>query len=143
MNVTSSVALAPMPLVSVYTASKTAVEGFTASLGHELRDFNVRVKLVEPGYGPTTRFTQNSDVRIEDVIPGPYLPFAQPILEAFARPKLVTTEADVANAIWRAATDGLDQLRYPAGLTRWHCLRPHEPDGRRTLVAVLSSVCLG
>ena len=53
VNVTSSVTLAPMPLVSVYTASKTAIEGFTGSLALELHAFNVRVKLVEPGYGPT------------------------------------------------------------------------------------------
>ena len=49
---TSSATLAPMPLVAVYTASKTAIEGFTGSLAFELQPFNVRVKLVEPGYGP-------------------------------------------------------------------------------------------
>ena len=74
VNVTSSATLAPMPLVSVYTASKMAIEGFTASLALELRAFNVRVKLVEPGYGPTTRFTQNTDLRLEDVIPDPTRP---------------------------------------------------------------------
>jgi hypothetical protein len=73
------------------------------------------VKLVEPGYGPTTRFAQNTEVRIDDAIPGPYLSFAQPILEAFARPALFTTETDVADAVWRAATDKTPQLRYPAG----------------------------
>jgi len=35
VNVTSSATLAPMPLVAVYTASKMAIEGFTASLAHE------------------------------------------------------------------------------------------------------------
>src|SRR5688572_27851780 len=50
VNVTSSATLAPMPLVAVYTASKMAIEGFTASLALELEGFNVRVKLVEPGY---------------------------------------------------------------------------------------------
>ncbi len=115
VNVTSSVTLAPMPLVSVYTASKTAITGFTGSLAHELAAFNVHAKLVEPGYGPTTRFTQNSDTRIEDAIPAPYLPFAAPILAAFATPAAVTTEVDVAEAVWRAATDGTAQLHYPAG----------------------------
>ncbi|MET0593999.1 MAG: SDR family NAD(P)-dependent oxidoreductase, partial [Polyangiaceae bacterium] len=57
VNVTSSVTLAPMPLAAVYTASKTAIEGFTGSLAFELEAFNVRVKLVEPGYCPTTAFT--------------------------------------------------------------------------------------
>src|SRR3977135_1464606 len=59
VNVTSSVVLARMPLAAVYAASKTAIEGFTASLALELEGFNVRVKLVEPGYGPTTNFTGN------------------------------------------------------------------------------------
>ena len=69
VNVTSSATLAPMPLVAVYTASKTAIEGFTASLEHELAAFGVRVKLVEPGYGPDTRFAQNSGSRLEGLIP--------------------------------------------------------------------------
>jgi short-subunit dehydrogenase len=65
VNVTSSATLKPMPLVAVYTASKMAIEGFTGSLAHELKAFNVRVKLVEPGYGPSTRFTQNGSARME------------------------------------------------------------------------------
>jgi NAD(P)-dependent dehydrogenase (short-subunit alcohol dehydrogenase family) len=37
------------PLYSVYHATKWAVEGFTESLDFELRPFNIRVKLIEPG----------------------------------------------------------------------------------------------
>ena len=76
VNVTSSVTLAPMPLAAAYTASKMAIEGFTASLALELEAFNVRVKLVEPGYGPTTRFTSNTGPRMEGLIPEVYAPFA-------------------------------------------------------------------
>ena len=115
INVTSSVTLAPMPLAAAYTASKMAIEGFTGSLAHELLAFNVRVKLVEPGYAPTTRFAQNTGLRIADLIPEAYAPFAEPIFAAFAAPAMVTTKADVAEAVWCAATDGSAQLRYPAG----------------------------
>jgi NAD(P)-dependent dehydrogenase (short-subunit alcohol dehydrogenase family) len=115
VNVTSSVALAPMPLVAVYTASKMAIEGFTGSLAHELQTFNVRVKLVEPGYAPTTRFSQNTEIRIDELIPEAYASFAQPIFAAFAQPAMVTTESDVAEAVWRAANDISGQLRFPAG----------------------------
>ena len=115
VNVTSSATLAPMPLVSVYTASKMAISGFTASLGHELAAFGIGVKLIEPGYAPTTKFIENSDVQFEEAIPPAYLSFAQPILATFERPRLVTTEADVAETIWTAVTDGSDQLHYPAG----------------------------
>jgi short-subunit dehydrogenase len=115
VNVTSSVTLAPMPLMSVYTASKMAVDAFTASVEHELAAFNVRVKLVQPGYGPTTRLAENAAISLEDVIPKAYASFAHPILQALSDPPLTTTEADVADVIWRAATVPSSQLRYPAG----------------------------
>ena len=115
VNVTSSATLAPMPMVAVYTASKTAIEGFTASLAFELEAFNVSVKLVEPGYGPSTRFTSNSGSRMDGLIPEAYAPFAQDIFASFAQPAAVTTESDVADAVWRAANDASGQLRFPAG----------------------------
>ena len=115
VNVTSTVTLAPMPLVAAYTASKTAIEGFTESLAFELEPFKVRVKLVEPGYGPGTRFTANGAERMQGLIPEAYAPFAQAIFAALGNPTAVTTEADVAEAVWRAANDPTGTLRYPAG----------------------------
>lgn len=115
VNVTSSVTLAPMPLAAAYTASKQAIEGFTGSLAHELEHFDIRVKLVEPGYAPTTRFSQNTQVRVEDLIPPAYAEFAAPIFAAFARPAMVTKESDVAEAVWQAANDVSGRLRFPAG----------------------------
>jgi NAD(P)-dependent dehydrogenase (short-subunit alcohol dehydrogenase family) len=115
VNVTSSVTLAPMPLAAVYTGSKMAIEGFTASLAFELAHFGVRVKLVEPGYAPTTRFAENGGARMQGLIPEAYAAFAQPIFAAFAQPAEVTTEGDVAEAVWRAANDTSAQLRFPAG----------------------------
>ena len=115
VNVTSSVTLARMPLVAVYTASKTAIEGFTASLALELEEFNVSVKLVEPGYCPTTHFTSNGQSRMEGLIPDAYAPFAQRVLADFEQPAAVTHESDVADAVWRAANDATGQLRFPAG----------------------------
>ncbi|MDC0721663.1 SDR family oxidoreductase [Nannocystis bainbridge] len=114
VNVTSSVTLTPMPLVAVYTASKMAIEGFTASLAHELAPFDVRVKLVEPGYAPTTRFASNGTPP-DRLIPEAYAPFAQRVFAAFMQPAAVTTEADVAEGVYRAATDTSGQLRFPAG----------------------------
>jgi NAD(P)-dependent dehydrogenase (short-subunit alcohol dehydrogenase family) len=116
VNVTSSATLAPMPLVAVYTASKMAIEGFTASLALELADLGVRVKLVEPGYAPSTKFTANSGSRANQaLIPPAYAPFAQRILAMFSQPAAVTTASDVAGEIWRAAHESTPQLRFPAG----------------------------
>jgi NAD(P)-dependent dehydrogenase (short-subunit alcohol dehydrogenase family) len=115
VNVTSSATLAPMPMVAVYTASKLAIEGFTASLCFELEAFGVRAKLVEPGYCPTSRFSSNTGPRLEGLIPPAYAALAQGIFAALAQPAAVTTEADVAEAVWRAANDVSGQLRFPAG----------------------------
>jgi len=115
VNVTSSVTLAPMPLAAAYTASKMAIEGFTGSLAHEMEAFDVRVKLVEPGYGPTTRFASNGGARMEGLFPEAYAAFARPILESFSQVTTVTTESDVAETVYRAATDTSGQLRFPAG----------------------------
>ena len=115
VNVTSSVVLARMPLVAIYAASKTAIEGFTASLALELEEFNVRVKLVEPGYGPSTNFTSNGRSRTAGLIPEDYAPFAQRVLADFQNQTTATHESDVAEAVWRAANDTTGQLRFPAG----------------------------
>lgn len=115
INVTSSATLASFPLAAAYTASKQAIEGFSGSLAHELGHFNIRVKLVEPGYAPTTRFTTNAILPLEELLPDDYMDFAGPILEGFAKPAMTTSEQDVAEAIWSAVHDVSGQLRFPAG----------------------------
>lgn len=58
INVASSVTLKTLPLVGLYTASKAAVNAFTASLAVEVKSFGVRVHLVLPGRSPETRFAR-------------------------------------------------------------------------------------
>jgi len=114
INVTSSVGIVPMPLVAVYSASKLAIEGFTEALSYELAFFGVRTKIVEPGYGPTTSFVASGMERMKGLVPDAYAPYAQRILGGMAHAK-TTDERDVARAVWLAATDGSDRLRYAAG----------------------------
>jgi NAD(P)-dependent dehydrogenase (short-subunit alcohol dehydrogenase family) len=115
VNVTSSATLVPMPLVAVYTASKAAIEAFTASLAFELAAFDVRVKLVEPGYCPSTSFTSNGMPRMEGLFPEAYAPFVESVFAAVGQPAAVTKESDVADAVLRAATDASGTLRFAAG----------------------------
>jgi len=49
------------------------------------------------------------------LIPEAYAPFAQQVFAGFADLKAVTTEGDVAEAVWQAAVDGSGQFRFPAG----------------------------
>jgi NAD(P)-dependent dehydrogenase (short-subunit alcohol dehydrogenase family) len=121
VNVSSMVVLGHMPLSAVYKASKTAIEGFTSSLALELADFGVRARTVEPGTNLGTAFaakaTGNIDISssLDQLIPAPYLPFAEKALAALVDQDLGTQRSDVAETVWRAVHDTTGQLRFPAG----------------------------
>lgn len=115
VNVTSSVTLMPLPLLSVYTASKAAINAFTESLALELRQFNVRLNLVLPGRAPETRFGENAQPRMQGSIPEAYAALAKGVFEAWGQSSEVTRAQDVAEAVWRAANDPSSPMRIAAG----------------------------
>ncbi|WP_144107977.1 SDR family oxidoreductase [Paraburkholderia sp. BCC1886] len=115
VNVTSTVTLRPLPLLSVYTASKAAVNAFTESLALELQPFDVRVRLVLPGRAPDTRFGENARERMQGGFPDAYAGQAQAVIAQFGEPSPITLAQDVAEAVWRAATDPACPMRLPAG----------------------------
>jgi len=53
VNISSVVGFLPAPYMGVYAASKHAVEGLSESLDHEVRQFGIRVVLVEPAFTKT------------------------------------------------------------------------------------------
>src|SRR5205085_8673593 len=53
INVSSVVGLIPVPFMALYASSKHALEGYSQSVDHELREYGVRVLLVEPGFTKT------------------------------------------------------------------------------------------
>ena len=114
INVTSSVTLKPLPLLSVYTGSKAALNAFTESLALELAPFHVRARLVLPGRAPSTSFGANARERLQTHAASAEL--TQSVFEGWAQATEAVTEAgDVAEAIWRAATDPASPMRIPAG----------------------------
>ncbi|WP_035373432.1 SDR family oxidoreductase [Pseudoduganella violaceinigra] len=124
INLTSSVTSIPLPLLSVYTASKAAINAFTESLALELQQFNVRVNLVLPGRAPQTKFSENAQPFMQGAIPEPYAALAKNIFEAWGQSTEVTHPVDVAEAVWRAATDPSCPLRLPAGADAVSLSRP-------------------
>ena len=115
VNVTSSVTLKPLTLLSVYTASKAAVNAFTESLALELAPFNIRVNLVLPGRAPETRFGENAQPRMQGGIPEAYADLAQRVFAQWVQSSEVTRAVDVAEAVWRAANDPSCPMRVAAG----------------------------
>lgn len=116
VNISSIFGLMPAPFMAAYSATKFAVEGYSESVDHEVRDDNIRVVLVEPG-GTRTGFDDNT---------------AEPDnpLSAYEHRRRRSNQAVadqvnngddplvVAKAIVSAATDKSPKLRYPAGSAR-------------------------
>jgi NAD(P)-dependent dehydrogenase (short-subunit alcohol dehydrogenase family) len=115
VNVTSTVTLAPLPLLSVYTASKAAVNAFTESLALELAPLGIRTRLVLPGRSPTTRFGQNARGRMQAAVPAEYAPMLDAVFGQVLGEGPLTHARDVAHAVWRAVTDPAAPMRIPAG----------------------------
>lgn len=113
INVSSVLGFVPVPFGALYAASKHAVEGYSESVDHEVRQHGVRVLLVEPGFTKT-----GFDASI--VPPAVSLPaYADDrrSAEAVLAESMVSGDEPsvVAATIVRAATDAMPRLRYPAG----------------------------
>ncbi|RIV82618.1 SDR family oxidoreductase [Aurantiacibacter xanthus] len=117
LNMTSSMAIAPMPFMSVYGASKWAIEGFSEALAYEVRPFGITVRLLEPGLAPDTRFGESAQDRAGGLTPAPY-DKGVAAFQASMRanyPSDLTTIEETAEATLAAACDTSDRLRYPIG----------------------------
>lgn len=131
INMSSMGGRITFPLLSVYHATKFALEGFSEALAYELQGFGIGVKLVEPG-AAATNFGGRSRELAQDLDLPAYAPFQEAILaqrRAGPSPFGVTPE-QVAEVIYQAATDGTDTLRYVAGTDAAALLqtREQQPD---------------
>lgn len=119
VNVSSSTTLAPMALLSVYAASKAAVNMLTQSAALELAEFGIRARIVLPGAAPTTSFGDSARALIgrNGGFPEAYGDFVGRTMEAMQQHAAgpVTTAEDVAEAVLRAATDPDCPMMLPAG----------------------------
>src|SRR4051812_25041 len=113
INISSVLGFVPAPYMALYGASKHAVEGYSESLDHELREHGVRVLLVEPAY-TRTGFDGNS-VRADTPLPV-YADQRQVFDDVLAAAMKDGDEpATVAKVIAAAATDPKPKVRYTAG----------------------------
>ena len=118
VNVSSGAGVFTLPMISLYCASKFALEGFSEALAYELTSQNVRVKIVEPGGVVNTRFVSRSaEEHAHSAVPARYDAFVRATNEVFAQlrnDRADATSEGVAQVIYEAATDTSDRLRYVA-----------------------------
>lgn len=118
INVSSGAGVFGLPMISLYNASKFALEGFSESLSYELASLGIGVKIVEPGGVLETKFGQRSGQEFSSTTtPSDYEPFiagATAVFDGLRQARGLATSEDVAKVIFEAATDGTNQLRYVA-----------------------------
>ncbi|WP_405125010.1 SDR family oxidoreductase [Ralstonia pseudosolanacearum] len=116
VNVASFITFSPYPMFSVYTASKAAVVSFTEILAVELAQLNIRARIVDPGWAPSTAFEAGMTSRVIENVPAEYSELVSAMSAGRASYQGPFTESvDVAGAIWQAATDPSSPTRIPAG----------------------------
>jgi short-subunit dehydrogenase len=113
LNVGSGLGLIPAPYSAHYSATKHALEGYSESLDHEVREFGVRVVVIEPG---ATRTSFEASTVLADTPLTAYNASRAKYLVAFERAMAVAgTAKSVADTIVIAAREQTPRLRYPSG----------------------------
>jgi short-subunit dehydrogenase len=103
------------PLYSIYHSTKFAVEGFTESLHYELAQFNIKLKLIEPG-PIVTDFYGRSRQFIKPDYTNEYDTFISKSNDASIKAmKDAQGPPVVAKEIYKAATDTSNKMRYAVG----------------------------
>jgi len=114
VNVASMGGRITFPLYSLYHATKWAVEGFSEALQFEVREFNIKIKIIEPGPIKTDFYDRSQSIAKKEGLTAydNFVARALPNLQ-----KAGETGPDgilVAQVIYDAVTDEGWRMRYPA-----------------------------
>jgi short-subunit dehydrogenase len=140
INISSMGGIITFPLYSLYHGTKWALEGFTESLAYELRPFNIRMKLVEPGAIKTEFSSRSQDLLKKEGLPdydkyeGVTYRNMQDAAEKAPGPEII------AKNIWKAANSTSFKLRYPAGMQTKMLLRMRRSIPNSWFFAIVRSV---
>lgn len=140
INISSVGGRITFPLYSVYHATKFAVEGFSESLQYELRQFNIRVRLIEPGPIKTPFYDRSQDLVIKDGLTAYDTFVAKALPQMQKEGHSAPGPAGVAYTIYEAANDSSYRLRYPINAEAMLALRKVLPD--RAVFKLVRSILL-
>jgi len=117
VNVGSAAGRMTLPLYSMYSATKWALEGFSEGLWFELRQHNIKVKIIEPGMIKTDFFERSREVATKPGLTA-YDDFVAQVAPNLKAWEEAGAESDVvARSIWRASTSIWPRLRYQPNAT--------------------------
>ncbi|MCX7920585.1 MAG: SDR family oxidoreductase [Clostridia bacterium] len=103
------------PLYSSYNSTKWALEGFSESVHYELKPFNIKVKVIEPGLIKTDFYDRSADNVAKEAM-GDYNSFAERALKNMNESAAQGSHPRVvAKTVFKAANDRSWKLRYSTG----------------------------
>ena len=115
VNISSMVGRFGVPLNAAYVSSKFALEGFSESISYELKEFGIKVVLVEPGVVQTD-FFQNLRIKgIDSKSPYHKLMETRIAFLKTAMKNSTTSSDQVATIILHALNSKYPDLRYVIG----------------------------
>jgi len=121
VNISSVLGFLPAPYMGLYAASKHAVEGLSETLDHEVRQFGVRVSLVEPSFTRT-----NLDINT---------PQASMEIADYDRERGLALRAVVESVKGAPEPGGVAEAVVDAALGTWRMR--HTPAGHASLLSKL------
>lgn len=121
VNISSVLGFLPAPYAGIYAASKHAVEGLSESLDHEVRQFGIRVILVEPGLTKTHIETN--------------APQAASLISAYDKERNSVAQALHKNLSKAPEPDGVVDTIVEAAFGKWKMRKP--PKGQAALLSKL------
>jgi NAD(P)-dependent dehydrogenase (short-subunit alcohol dehydrogenase family) len=115
INITSMGGLITFPIYSLYHGTKWALEGFSEALLFEVKQFNIKIKLVEPGAIKTDFYDRSQELFKKEGL-SEYDNYEK---VTFANSQNAGATAPgpevVAKVIYKAANSNSFRLRYPVG----------------------------
>jgi NAD(P)-dependent dehydrogenase (short-subunit alcohol dehydrogenase family) len=121
VNVSSVLGFLPAPYMGLYSAAKHAVEGMSETLDHEVRQFGIRVSLVEPGFTKTGLDTNS--------------PQATNKIPVYDTERNLVTSSVAKNVGSAPEPDGVASTVVSAALGAWRMR--HTPKGQASLLSKL------
>lgn len=121
VNISSVLGFLPAPYMALYSASKHALEGLSETLDHEVRQFGIRVALVEPSFTKT-----NLDLNA---------PQTASRIAAYSKELGIVSQAIENNVQKAPPPDGVAKTVVDAALGPWKMR--HTPKGEASLLAKL------
>lgn len=128
VNVASMGGRITFPLYSLYHATKWAVEGFSESLHYEVKQFGIKIKIIEPGPIKTDFYDRSMDLTTKEGLTAydHFIDKAMPNMQKAGED--APDGSVVAEVIYNAVTDDSWKMRYSANSAMILAARKFLPD---------------